>query len=160
MKRQEAGFTLVELLVVIAIIAIVTGMLTTIFYQFVHVPRWGNARLAVDSDLRNAGLWLVHDGNEAWRFTTDLPPIYGTFAITRTGNTTATVTYRYDEDEDTLWRDYRTATSTTTIGVARHIAQMSDVTFETGDNIVVVSVAASNGDVSASQTYTVTMRVQ
>jgi len=160
--RRSRGFTLIELLVVLAILAVVSGVLTLIFYQLSNVPRWGNAQLAVDSDLRNAGLWLMRDGNEAWSFTPGVSPIYGAFAITRTGNTTATATYRYDGG--TLWRDYATASATTTKGVARHVAQASDAAFTSSGGIVVVEITATSGQgknrVTATQRYTVTMRAR
>lgn len=160
--RSAQGYTLLELLVVIAIIALVTGALAMILYQLLNAPRQGNAQLAVDGDLRNAGLWLMRDGNEAWDFTPGALPVYGTFLITRTGSTTASVTYRFAAG--TLWRDHTTAAGTATYGVARHLEQASDVTFTPGSGTVVVEVTATSGEdrnqISASQTYTVALRAQ
>lgn len=157
---SQRGFTLVELIVAAAIIAVVAGMLATILYQLLVIPSRGNAQLTVDGDLRNAGLWLVRDGNAAWTFTPGAPPVYGTFAITRTGNTTATVTYRYEDGA--LVRERRTRNETSTIGVARHVAASDDVRFTCIGDVVVVEITATSGQgrsrVSASQTFTVTMR--
>ncbi len=146
-SRFTPGFTLVELLVVIAILSIVTGLLVTIFYQFLNIPRWGNAQLAVDSDLRNAGLWLTRDGNESRVFTGTAPCDTFTFD---TG-----VHYEYEHDANTLWR----TDSGQTIGVARHVSSVQCLSGTT-TGTVAITLVSSRGDVSASQTFTVTMRVR
>jgi len=162
--RDASGFTLIELLIVLAIVGILGGVLSLVLYQLLDVPRLGGAQMAVDSDLRNTGLWLARDGNEAWQFVAGTPPVYGTFYITHTGGITVTTTYRYDSTHETMWRDYQTATESRTTGVARHVAQGSDVTFATSGDIVAVTLTATSGTgrnrVTSSQVYTVTMRVR
>ena len=153
--RYSRGFTLVELLVVMAIIAIVTGTLAMIMYQFSKVPRWGNAQLAVDNDLRNVGMWLMRDGNESTTFTSG--GSCGAFTVPTYAGSTRTITYTYSAAENTLNRQDSGTSQTTT--VARNLTSVQcPAGVVTGT--VVISVTAASGDVSASQTYTVTMRVQ
>ncbi len=159
-RSTQHGYTLPELLVVIALLALVTGVLSLALYQFYTVTSWGNAQLAVDADLRNAGLWLMRDGNQAWDFSAGAGPIYGTFAITTTDNTPATATYRYDAGATTLWRDYQTAAGTTSTIVARRIRQESDVSFTDYGRTVRVQVISTSGNVSGSAIFTVTLRVE
>ena len=153
--RRSRGFTLIELLVVIAIIAIVTGTLVAIIYQFVKVPRWGNAQLAVDHDLRNVGMWLMRDGNQSTTFTPG--GTCGVFAAPTYTGSTRTITYTYSAAANTLNRQ-DSGTGRTT-AVARNLTSVQcPAGVVTGT--VAFSVTAASGDVSASQAYTVTMRVQ
>lgn len=142
----RAGFTLVELLVVLGLIAVVTGLLVTIFYQFWRVPRWGNAQMAVDSDLRDAGLWLVRDGNQSRAF---IPG--GSCGTFQTGHGE---TYTYTLNGTVL---QRTDSSGGTVAVARHVQAVSCAT--DGERVFVTMQVAA-GPVSATVTYTVTMRVE
>ena len=148
---SEQGFTLVEILAVIAILSIVFGVLAAILLQFMDVTRAGNGQMAVDGALRNAGLWLVRDGNESQTLTGgagcdtfyfDTGPDHG-------------AVYTYTLSSGTLWRD----DGTTTRGVARHV---SDVVCPSGTvtGTVGITVFASSAGVSANQTYTLTMRVR
>jgi len=150
-SRFTHGYTLVELLIVIGIISIVTGLLVMILYQFLNIPRWGNAQLAVDSDLRNAGLWLMRDGNESRVFTGTLPCAAFTF------DTGRSKTYTYALSGTNLWR---TDDSTgRTIGVARHIGSLQCPSgVVTG--AVAIAITATSEDVSNSAMFTVTLRVR
>ena len=151
MAHCARGFTLVELLAAIAILSIVVGVLALILVQFMDVTRAGNDRMAVDGDLRNAGLWLMRDGSEARIFT-------GTVGcdafIFDTGPQHGAV-YTYTLSGATLWRD----DGSTTRGVARHV---TGVVCPSGTvtGTVGVTVFAASGGVSASQTYTMTLRVR
>ena len=140
----QRGFTLIELLVVVAILSLLTGLLVTIIYQFLTIPRWGNNQLAVDHDLRNAGLWLMRDGNESTAFAPG-----GTCGVFQTGHG-ATYTYALSGTEV-----QRTSGGQTL--VVAHYA--SGLACSTTGNQAVVELDVTKGDVSASQTYTVTMRV-
>jgi len=151
-RISEHGFTLIELLAVIAIISMVTGLLVTILYQFLTIPRWGNAQLAVDSDLRNAGLWLVRDGNESASF---IPG--GTCGIFYTGPTrNISYTYSYLPAENALSR--QDSDTGQTISVARHVSGVQCPSVMTTDTVA-ITLVSSSGDVSASQTFTVALRV-
>lgn len=148
---SSTGFTLVELLVVLAILTLVTGALVGIFYQIFKIPRWGNAQMAVDSDLRNAGLWLVRDANESVQFTgTTGSCVPFTF-------TTSSRLYGYTLNGNTLERHI--SGSGNIHGIARHV---SEITCPAGaiTGTVAVTLKAQSGEVSHSTTYTLTMRVQ
>ncbi|MGD2205184.1 MAG: type II secretion system protein [Anaerolineae bacterium] len=141
---------MIELLVVLAIISIVTGLLVTIVYQFLSIPRWGNAQLAVDHDLRNAGLWLMRDGSESREFT-GTP---GTCTPFRFDTGRPGVVYTYTRTVDTLNRQ----DGSQTIGVARRVDSVACPS-GTVTGTIAITLISIEGDLSASQTYTVTMRV-
>lgn len=151
MKHPEQGFTLVELLVTVAIVAIVSGVLVMIVYQFLHIPRWGNAQLAVDSDLRNAGLWLTRDGNESRVFTGTVP--CNTFVF----DTGRGRTYTYTRNGETLLRT--DSASGEMMPVGRHVTAVACPS-GTLTGTVTVAVTSTRGSVSGSALVTVTMRVQ
>jgi len=152
-SRFTQGFTLVELLATVAIIAIVTGLLVLILYQFFSITRWGNDQLAVDGDLRNTGLWLMRDGSGSASFSPS-----GTCGVFTAPTLTATrtITYTYAPVQNTLSRQ-DSSTGRTTV-LARHVTGVqcpSGVVTGT----VTFSITAASGDVSASQVFTVTTRV-
>jgi len=144
--NPQAGFTMVELLVVLGLVAVLTGILVTVMYQFWRIPRWGNAQMTVDSDLRNLGLWLIHDGNESEAFVPG--GACGTF------QTAHGATYTYSLSGTMLQRTDQAGTRVT---VARHVQSLSCAAV--GDQVR-VAVQVAEGPVSASATFTVTMRVR
>ena len=146
-ERQEAGYTLMELLVTVGLLTLLSGLLLMIFYQFLNVPRWGNAQMAVDNDLRNAALWLMRDGNESASFTPGSG--CGTFA---TGHSATTV---YDLSDSALQRT--DSGSGQTIPVAHYV---KSITCGTSGDVVVVTLEVERGSASASTTYTIAMRVR
>jgi len=148
-RFTQHGFTLLELLATIAIITLVTGMLVMILYQIVSIPRWGNAQLTVDGDLRNAGLWLMRDGNESRVFSGTAPCNSFTFD---TGRGTV---YTYTLSGSTLSR----SNGGQTIGVARHVSGLQCPSGPV-TGTVAISLTATSGSVSGSAVFTVTMRVQ
>ena len=147
---RMAGFTLVELLVVIAILTLITGALVAILYQVFEIPRLGNDQMTVDSDLRNAGLWLVRDANESSTFRGE--SAYFGFD---TGSMHGTV-YTYTLTGSVLERE--DSGSGRTQAIARHV---SDLQYPTGTHTgtVVIMLTATQGDVSNRAAYTLTMRV-
>ncbi len=145
-KGEPLGFTLVELLVVLGLIAVLTGLLVTIFYQFWRVPRWGNAQMTVDSDLQRASLWLIRDGNQSRAFVPS-----GSCGVFQTGHGEV---YTYTLAGTTL---QRTDTAGNTVAVARHVQTISCTT--DGERVF-VTLEVSAGSISSRVTYTVTMRVE
>lgn len=145
----QRGFTLVELLLVIAILSLLSGLLVAIIYQLLTIPRWGNAQLAVDQDLRNAGLWLMRDGNESREFR-GTPGTCTPFTF----DTGRGVEYSYSHNGDLLSR----TVGGQTIGVARHVASVVCPS-GTSWGQVAITLVLTEGDVSVSQTLTITMRV-
>ena len=143
---RRTGFTLVELLVVLGLIAVLTGILVTIFYQFWRIPRWGNAQMTVDSDLRNAAMWLIRDGNQSRAFVP--AGACGTF---QTGHGDR---YTYTLSGESL---QRIDSSGGTVTVARHVQAISCTT--DGEQVF-VTLQVAVAPVSARETYTMTMRVE
>ncbi len=130
-----------------------TGLLVTILYQLLTIPRWGNAQLATDSDLRNAGLWLVRDGNESLDFT-GTPGACTPFAF-NTGPAHGEV-YTYSLSGTTLNRqDGGTGRIN---GVARHVSSVVCPSGTTSGTVT-ITLVSSVGNVSTSQTFIVTTRV-
>jgi prepilin-type N-terminal cleavage/methylation domain-containing protein len=150
------GYTLPELLVVLALLSVVTGVLSVTIYQFYTVTNWGNAQLTVDADMRNAGLWLVRDGNQSFGFTPGGG--CGVFAApTYTGSISATRYITYTYSSPTLSRQDSGAPGQT-IGVARHVTAVQCVP-GAATGTVKVTIISTSGKVSNSATFTVTMRV-
>ncbi|MGC9399080.1 MAG: PulJ/GspJ family protein [Anaerolineae bacterium] len=150
---HNAGFTLVELLVTLAILALITGTLIAILYQVFEIPTLGNARLSVDGELRNAGLWLVRDANESASFTgtggTCVPFSFDTGAERG-------LVYTYTLVGNTLQREESTTGRTQT--VARHVDGLQ-CPAGTHSGAVAITLVAAQGEISAEATYTLTMRV-
>lgn len=151
-RAPQRGFTLVELIVVLGTVSLVTGVTVMIIYQLLIVPAQGNARLAIDADLRTANLWLMRDGNESQTFTPG-----GTCGVFYTGAArNSSYTYSYVAATRTL---NRTDSSTgSTLGVARHLAAAPTCTVQ--GQIVVVEFTSSSGAVSSTATITVALRVK
>ena len=161
-QTADRGFTLVELLVALSISALVTGMLVMILYQVMTVPRWGNSELNVTADLRTAGLWLVRDGNQSWKFEAGAGALYGTFTMTQTTGAPASVLYFYEDGQ--LKRNVQIGADTRTHTVARRIANVGDVVFAPGPGSVTFDITPTSGtgtsQVSSTQQYFVALRVR
>ncbi len=149
-SRSERGFSLVELLVVMGILGILIALLGTIIYQLMNIPRWGIAQMNVDSDLRNAGLWLIRDGNQSQVFTGTVACNAFTFG---TGPERG-LEYTYTLTGTTLTRTDGTETN----AVTRRLSAL-DCASGTITGTAVLTLTATSGEVSASQVFTITMRV-
>ncbi len=153
----ESGATLVELLLAVALSAVVMTMLGTAVYQFYSISRWGQARLAVLKDLQTAGLWLGRDAQEAAAFVPGAGAVYGTF---RWSDSSFEYRYSYSAVDQALVREaIASSIVQSTLLVARHIASQGDVTFSPSGKRVEVTLTATSGSVTASNTLTLTMRV-
>ncbi len=149
-SNLKNGYTLVELLVVMGLITIVTGVLVTVIYQFYTVTSLGNAQLAVDADLRNAGLWLMRDGNQSTVFTQT--GTCGVFAAPTFIGSTRYITYTFSAG--TLSR--QDSGTGQVIGVARRV---TGVQCQQNGRSVSITLTSANGNVSNSAMFTVALRV-
>ena len=147
----QGGFTLLELIVVLGSLSLVTGVTLMAIYQLLNVPAQGNARLAVDADLRTTNLWLMHDGNESQSFTPG-----GTCGVFYTG-ATRNISYTYSYAAGALNRTE--SSSGSTIGIAHHLASAPNCTTQ-GSQLVTVEFTSSSGNVSSSAIITVALRVK
>lgn len=153
----ESGATLVELLLALAVSAVVMTMLGTAVYQFYSISSWGQARLAVLKDLQTAGLWLGRDAQEAAAFVPGAGTVYGTF---QWSDSSFEYRYSYRAVDQALVREaIASSIVQSTLLVARHIASQGDVTFSPNGKRVEVTLTATSGSVTASNTLTLTMRV-
>ena len=156
-RHSERGASLVELLVAMAISTFVIGMLGTSIYQFYAISTYGQARMTALQDLQNAGLWLGRDAQEAATFVAGSGSVYGTF---RWSDASVEFRYSYDSGERALVREHLVGgVVQSTLSVARHIASQGDVTFAPSGNRVVITLTASSGTVTATDSLTLTMRV-
>ncbi len=146
---EQRGFTLIELLIVIGIIAIITGVVVNMFYQFYRVPRWGNAQLNVSNALRTATLWLAHDAHESQTFTPG-----GTCGTFDTGRGT---TYTYALNGGRLERT--ASDSGRTIAVAHYVSALQCPGSVVSGGSAAFRLTFTSGAVSSQQTLTVTLRV-
>lgn len=158
--RREEGITLTEMLVAIAIAASLIGLLGTALYQFFFVTRWGNNRLSVLGDFETASLWLGRDANEAAFFSSGAGNVYGTLSWS---DSSVQYRYSYDAAADALNREHLvSAVVQSTIQVARHIANQSDVSFSASGGLLTVNITATStdGQVSESTTLLLNMRAR
>ena len=155
---DDVGASLVELLIGISISAVVVAMLGSAVYQFYAISGWGQARLAVLHDLQNAGLWLGRDANEAERFTPGVGLVYGQFEWS---DSSVQFRYSYDPGATSLMREHLVGgVAQSSVTVARHITSQGDVSFTLAGSLVTVSITATKGGVTASDTLLLAMRVR
>lgn len=153
---DQAGITLVELVTALGIAAFVMAFVGTAMYQFYRVTAWGNQRMLLASDLQTAELWLGRDVVQAYLFTYEAAPSYGSLTIaTSTGD--RGIRYAYDSAESTLTRTDLTSGVTTT--VAHDIADASDVVFSRAGQRLTVSVTATRSGQTDSIDLHFTLRV-
>jgi hypothetical protein len=109
--------------------------------------------MAVDADLRNAGLWLTRDGNQSNVFTPTAT--CGIFAAPISTGSTRYITYTWSAN--TLNRQDSNNPGQT-LGVARHVTGIQCPT-SVVTGTMAVTIISTGGQVSNSATFTVTMRV-
>lgn len=155
---EDRGMTLTEMLVSAFLMSLLIGVLGTAFYQFFTATRWGNDTLTALHDLENAEVWLSRDAREAQSFTPGSSAVYGTFDC----GDYSTVQYRYSYDSGStaLVREKIVDDSVeSTLTVARHIAQQSDVGFSVAGHLVTITLTSSTSDaISRRTTLTINMR--
>jgi hypothetical protein len=154
---EDRGMTLTEMLVTAFLMFLLIGLLGTAFYQFFTATRGGNDALTALHDLENARVWLSRDVSEAQSFTSGSSPVYGTFDC----GDYSTVQYRYSYDlgNTALVREKIVDGGVeSTLTLARHIAQESDVGFSVSGNLVTITLISTSGATSRSATLKVNMR--
>lgn len=156
---EDRGMTLTEILVSIFLMSLLIGVLGTAFYQFYAAARWGNNTLTVLHDQENAQVWLSRDAREAQSFTPASSPVYGTFYC---GDySTTQYRYSYDSGNTALVREKIVDGGVeSTLAVARHIAQESDVGFSVNGNLVTITLTCTSGATSRATTLEINMRTQ
>ena len=152
---EDRGMTLTEMLVTLFLMSLLLGLLGTAFYQFFTATRWGNDTLTALHDLENAGVWLSRDAREAQSFTPGSSPVYGTFDC----GDYSTVQYRYSYDSGNLVREKIVDGGVeSTLTVARHIAEQSDVGFSMDGSLVTITLTSTSGAISRNTTLKINMR--
>lgn len=154
---EDRGMTLTEMLVSAFLMSLLIGVLGTAFYQFFTATRWGNDTLTALHDLENAEVWLSRDVREAQSFTPGSSPVYGTFDC----GDYSTVQYRYsyDSGNTALVREKIVDGGVeSTLTVARHIDQESDVAFSAGSSLVTITLTSTSGAISRNTTLKINMR--
>lgn len=157
LATEDRGITLTETLVSIFLMSLLMGLLGTAFYQFFTATRRGNDALTALHDLENARVWLSRDASEAQSFTPGSGSIYGTFAC----GAYSTVQYRYsyNSGNTALVREKIVDGGIqSTLVVARHIAQKSDVGFSVSGHLVTITLISTSGATSRSATLKINMR--
>lgn len=157
LTTEDRGITLTETLVSIFLMSLLMGLLGTAFYQFFTVTRRGNDTLTALHDLENAEVWLSSDARQAQSFTAGSSPVYGTFDC----GDYSTVQYRYsyDSGNTALVREKIVDGGVeSTVVVARHIAQESDVGFSADGNLVTITLTSTSGAISRNTTLKINMR--
>jgi len=133
MLRVKRGFTLIEVAVVIGLTALIMPAIGLAFYQLMVVPPQESRELTSINDMSLALSWLNRDGMRAQDLSLAPEPLYGSFYwMDRTsGNVSHSYAARYYYDDGRLLRDeWQDNALVSTLVVARHIANYSDVSFE------------------------------
>lgn len=154
---EDRGMTLTEMLVTLFLMSLLLGLLGTAFYQFFTATRWGNNTLTALHDLENAQVWLSRDARQAQSFTPGSSPVYGAFDC----GDYSTVEYRYsyDSGNTALVREKIVDGGVeSTLTVARHIAQQSDVGFSVNGSLVTITLTSTSGAISGNTTLKINMR--
>ena len=156
--ENESGASLVELLVSIGISILVFSILSTALVQFVLSTRWGNSLLQVTNDIQVASLWLGRDAPESASFTPGSGSEYGTL---NWADSSTQYRYSYDSADSSLVREHlENSIVQSSLKIARHIDNQSDVTFNVSGDLLTVSITATSGSESKSSTLNFAFRTR
>ncbi len=155
---RESGVSIPELLIGMLLMALAAALIGTAVYQFVVASRDGNDRLAALSDIQNATMWFSRDASEAASVSGGSGSVYG---YINTSDPTVQYRYSYDSATTSLVRDHLVSgVPQSTVRIARHIANQSDVSFSVNGTLLSMTITATSGGVSESATVSASMRVQ
>ena len=158
MKDRESGLTIPELLVGMLLLAFAASLIGTAVYQFFVASKDGNDRLAALGDIQNATMWFSRDASEAASVSGGGGSVYG---YLNTSDPTVQYRYSYDAPTTSLVREHLVSgVPQSTVRIARHIANQSDVSFSVSGTLLSMSITATSGGVSESATVNATMRVR
>lgn len=151
-RAGQRGMTLLELLVTIGLVGMLSGLAGTSAYQVVRMTARGTDELSAIHDLRNAGQWIVLDGQRA--YTLDL--VDGAAPAT-------SMTLRWiadDSDHTAIYSlsgtELRRNYDGTVMVVAHHV---SSVGFSVNQRLLRASVVSSpSASTSKQLTYEVYLR--
>lgn len=157
-QNPEKGASLVEMLVAMAISTLVFAILSSALVQFVLTTRWGNNLLQVTNDIQVSSLWLGRDAQEAASFSSGSGSVYGTL---NWADSSTQYRYSYDAADGSLVREHiENSVVISTLTVARHIQNQSDVTFAISSQLLTVTITSISGDDSQSATMVYALRTR
>lgn len=155
---RQAGVTIPELLIGMLLMALAAALIGTAVYQFVVASKDGNDRLAALSDIQTATMWFSRDASEAESVSGGGGSVYG---FINTSDPTVRYRYSYDAATTSLVREHLVSgVPQSTVRIARHIAQQSDVSFSVSGTLLSMTITATSGGISESATVNTSMRVR
>ncbi len=173
MTHSENGFALLDQAVAIALIAMISLAATMFTFHALHTAAQTDARIAVDSNVQNAGDWISHDAYMADDvITTNLTP--PTILILKwtdwsygSSSTYYSSTYSVDNTIDGIGQLNRRLQSSSGVDqrtqVASHVYFLPDdpsnstrVTYQVP--VINITIVTRLGDASQERTYQICRR--
>jgi len=142
----QAGFSLVEVVIALALLGLIIVPLSNILGQLIWIPGARIDTLAAQRSGRQAARWITYDARQASSFTPGSEPDYGTFDwVDRTGGAPVTYAarYYYSDTDNSLMREESVDGFPTTVSIAAHIANYSDVSIQKTGSLVLVSITTT-----------------
>ena len=156
--KHEQGATLVEMLVAMGISVLVFGVITTALVQFMLITRWGNSQLQISNDFQVVSLWLGRDALESSSFAPGSGTVYGTLSW---ADGSQQFRYSYDPASKALKREHLVSGIVqTTLTVARHIEDQTDVTFGLTSKLLTVTITSTSGTEAESTALELALRTR